>query len=187
MVAVILVVPFQKAVGSIFPDLSFYAIIIWAALEEVFKLVAGYFGGLHSTEDNEPIDSMIYMITAALGFVALENTLFIFSPIQAHDLSQTILTGNMRFLGASILHIVTSGVVGAGLSIGFYQARARKWKLGILALIGAIIIHSAFNLIIVHLAGWGMPLAFLIVWLSAVLLLLMFERVKLLRPDVDGL
>lgn len=170
-----------------FPSLSFIAIILWAASEEVFKFIAGYFGGLHSVEDNEPIDPMIYMVTAALGFVAMENTFFIFSPIQAHDLSQTILTGNFRFIGASILHVVASGLVGVGLASTFYQTRSEKFKQTLLALTGAVILHSAFNLIIIHLDSWGLPLAFVIIWVAAALLLLTFEKIKLLRPNATRL
>ena len=91
MISVILVLPFQKGVEMITPSLGALAILLWAILEEVFKLGAGYFGGLHSKEDNEPIDPIIYMITAALGFVALENTLFIMGPLLGEDVARTVL------------------------------------------------------------------------------------------------
>src|SRR3989338_9561590 len=99
MGAVIVVLPFQKVVDAWFPGLTFSAILLWVILEEVFKFTAAFFGGLKSAEDNEPIDPIIYMITAALGFVALENTLFFFGPIIGEDVMKSVVTGNLRLLG----------------------------------------------------------------------------------------
>src|SRR6185436_12571939 len=70
MLAVVLVIPLQKGVENLFPTLIALQIFLWAFLEEVLKFGAGYFGGIHSVEDNEPIDPIIYMVTAAIGFVA---------------------------------------------------------------------------------------------------------------------
>src|SRR3989338_9470647 len=117
MLAVIVVLPFQKGVDAVFPDLMLPAIFLWAGLEECFKFAAGYFGGLHSIEDNEPVDPIIYMITAALGFVALENTLFILGPLLiGEELTRSVIAGNLRFIGASLLHVVSSGIVGVSLA-----------------------------------------------------------------------
>src|SRR3989344_5601954 len=77
MGAVILVLPFQKAIDILLTGMAFATILLWVILEEVFKFGGAYIGGLKSIEDNEPVDPIIYMITAALGFVALENALFI--------------------------------------------------------------------------------------------------------------
>src|SRR3990167_6654370 len=95
MVAVALVLPCQKVVDSFLPGTTTTAILLWVILEEVFKFSAAYLGGLKSVEDNEPIDPIIYMITAALGFVALENTLFIFGPLIGKDIVGSVVTGNL--------------------------------------------------------------------------------------------
>jgi RsiW-degrading membrane proteinase PrsW (M82 family) len=151
MLSVILVIPFQKGVEMMFPSLAATAILLWALLEEVFKFGAGYFGGLHSVEDNEPIDPLIYMITAALGFVALENALFIFGPLADQDVTQSLITGNMRFIGASLLHIVSSGIVGASLSFAFYRSRPKRTTAVTTGLVLAIIFHFLFNILIMHM------------------------------------
>ena len=44
-------------------------------IEETLKFIIAYFAVLRSKSDDEPIDPMIYMITAALGFAAIENML----------------------------------------------------------------------------------------------------------------
>lgn len=178
MIAVVLVLPFQKGVEMLFPELITLSIFLWALLEEVFKLIAGYFGGLHSVEDNEPLDPLVYMVTAALGFVALENALFIFGPLSNGEGVQSFITGNLRFIGASLLHTVSSGMVGTALSLSFYKKRvARTINLAI-GLVTAIVFHIIFNLLIINMGGKGTTLAFLMVWGGGVWLLFSFERIK---------
>ncbi|MEK7148035.1 MAG: PrsW family glutamic-type intramembrane protease, partial [Patescibacteria group bacterium] len=151
---------------------------------EVFKFTAGYFGGLHTVEDNEPMDSMIYMITAALGFVALENTLFIFGPLLGNNILESVITGNLRFIGASLLHVVASGMVGFALSLSFYQARSKRLLTVGLALVGAILFHLLFNLLIITKGEQGTTLSFLLVWLGCMILLLGFEKSKTIVRDI---
>ena len=182
MLTVLLVLPFQKAVDLLLLGTTLPAIIAWAMIEEIFKFGAGWFGGIRSTEDNEPIDPLIYMITAALGFVALENTLFILGPLADANIAGSFIAGNLRFIGASLLHVVSSGIVGAALSFSFYKQkriRARYvWK----ALFWAIIFHTVFNALILKFQGLGTALAFLSVWVGAIALLWVFEKSKSIAP-----
>lgn len=180
MGAVILVLPFQKMIDVFIPGMTLSAILLWIALEETFKFTAAYLGGLRSSEDNEPIDPIIYMITTALGFVALENALFIFGPLVGEDIMKSVITGNLRFIGASLLHVVSSGLVGVSLAFSFYQSRKRRVILTVLAIILAITLHTGFNLSIIHLGNLGAILAFGLVWIGAVFLLLAFERAKMI-------
>jgi RsiW-degrading membrane proteinase PrsW (M82 family) len=185
MISVILVLPFQKSVEMLFPGLATLSIVIWASLEEIFKLGAGYFGGLRSAEENEPVDALIYMITSALGFVALENTLFIFGPLANNDISQGIITGNLRFIGASLLHVVSSGIIGFTLASFFYKTQAKKVLAGAMGLVGAIGFHTLFNMLIIKNGQLGTVYAFFSVWLGVTLLLLAFEKVKSIAPKAD--
>jgi RsiW-degrading membrane proteinase PrsW (M82 family) len=140
--------------------------------------VAAFFGGLRSLEDNEPIDPIIYMITAALGFVALENTLFIFGPLISDDFTTSIITGNLRFIGASLLHVLSSGIIGVFLAFSFYKPKSVRIIMASFGLVLAIIFHTAFNLLIIHLDNLGAMLAFGLVWIGIVMLLLAFEKAK---------
>lgn len=176
--AVILVLPFQRAVDAWFPGMALMAILLWVILEEVFKFTAAFLGGLKSVEDNEPIDPIIYMITAALGFVALENTLFIFGSLLGEDITKGVITGNLRFIGASLLHVVSSGIIGVSLAFSFYKPIGKRIMLTALALILAIALHTVFNLAIIHWQNAGAALTFGLVWIGVVLLLLAFEKVK---------
>ncbi len=182
MLAVVLVLPFQKGMEMLLPNMILPSLFLWATLEETFKFAAGYFGGLRSVEDNEPVDPIIYMITAALGFVALENALFILGPLLGNDIPQSIITGNLRFIGASLLHVVSSGLIGVALAFSFYKPRRARILIVALALILAIIFHTGFNVFILKWSNTGSLLAFLSVWVGAVLLLLAFEKAKTIAP-----
>lgn len=178
MSAVVIVLPIQKAIDMFLPGMTVLAILLWVMAEEILKLGAAYIGGIRSTEDNEPIDVIIYMITAALGFVALENALFIFGPLIGEDIMRSIITGNLRFIGASLLHVASSSIIGVSLAFSFYKSRSRRTTLVILALILAVVFHTGFNLAILYWSNSGAMLAFSTVWISIIVLLLVFERVK---------
>ena len=182
MLATILVLPFQKLAELVLPGMTFSIIFLWAIMEEVFKFGAALLGGLRSKEDNEPIDTIIYMITAALGFVAMENTLFIFGPLVNNDAVQSFITGNMRFIGASLLHVVSSGMVGLSLALSFYKSWYQRVTYVSAGLSMAIIFHLIFNLLIIERGDEGTTTAFILVWAGVAVLLLAFERVKHIAP-----
>jgi len=54
-------------------ELSILSLLGLAFIEEVMKFAAAHFAVNKSPEFDEPIDAMIYMIVAALGFATLEN------------------------------------------------------------------------------------------------------------------
>jgi len=83
---------------------------------------------------DEPVDFMIYMITAALGFAAIENSLFLSQKSSEIVLEIMVL----RAVGATLLHALASGFV------GFYWSR-RKIVIGLLM---AAVLHSGFNYLI---------------------------------------
>ncbi|MEX0919477.1 MAG: PrsW family glutamic-type intramembrane protease [Parcubacteria group bacterium] len=182
MLAVPMVIPIQKMIDTTYPNMILIAVLLWVILEEVFKFVSAYFGGIRSSEDNEPVDPIIYMITASLGFVALENTLFILGPLVNNDIAGSILTGNMRFIGASLLHVVSSGIVGIALAFTFYAPKAVRNIAVLVGLACAITFHLTFNLLIMHGGTSGGITAFIMTWVGVVILLLAFEKAKTIAP-----
>lgn len=181
MLAVVLVIPLQKVIEDVRPGTSIYVILVWAALEELLKFGAAWFGGLRSKNDNEPVDAIVYTVTAALGFVALENTLFILGPLLEADIVQGVITGNLRFIGASLLHVVTSGMIGSAYAFTFYKPRAVRTKAVKRIFFLAVAFHFGFNILILKLGGPGTAWAFLAVWTSAIALLWAFEKAKSVR------
>lgn len=187
MIIVFLVLPLEKYMEKMVVG-SFLLIVVWASIEEIFKLIGAYFGGLKDKECNEPIDPMIYLITVALGFAAMENTLFIISSFSSSDnFLAPILTGNLRFIGASLLHVLASGVIGLFLALAFYRKKIWKILFGGVGLLLAILLHSFFNFFIIESEGKKTFIVFCFVWIMIIMLLAAFEKVKNLKPKIKNL
>jgi len=157
-----------------------WPLIAWALIEEFVKYAAAYVAALKNKNFDEPIDAMIYMITAALGFAAVENFLFLLNVLHTDNfaLSSFLLTGNLRFLGATLLHTVTSAILGAGLSFSFYQTKRFKFLSVIFGLLTATALHALFNFFIIVNAGGGAFRVLVVLWIFAMLIILLFEIVK---------
>lgn len=176
MLAVPFVVPAQRYVDTIFAGTL--VITLWALIEEIFKYAFAYFSVLKRREVNEPIDMVIYMITVALGFAALENTLFLIDPIASGDVVQSILTGNFRFFGATLLHVLSSATVGVFLAFGFYTHSRKKRIFTAIGVILAVALHTLFNFFIIESNGEALLFVFACVWAGIILLLFTLEKIK---------
>ena len=176
IIAVATVIPLQKLAMVLFSGTTM--VIAWAAIEEIVKFALAYFTVLAHKANDEPIDALIYMITVALGFAAAENTLFLIDPIANGGFVESVLTGNFRFLGATLLHVLSSSAIGLALGLAFYKSRLIKFWYGILGLILAIVLHGAFNFFILKSDGNELMRVFAFVWVGLVLLLIAFEHVK---------
>lgn len=155
-------------------------LIAWALIEEVLKYAAAYIGGLSRKANDEPIDPMIYLITAALGFSALENTLFIFNPILAGDIGLALATSNLRFIGATLLHISSSAIVGIFLAFSYYKNTIQKRMYLLWGLIFSIALHTIFNSFIIKSKSFTL-IGFSAVWIVIVAIILIFEKIKRIR------
>lgn len=181
MVAVVAVAPLQLLTTKYTSDVT-TQYLIWAALEEVFKFLAALIVALHKDILEEPIDAVIYMITAALGFAALENAFYLMGPLSTGAIAKSIISGNMRFIGATLLHVVSSGLLGMGMGLAFYKGRFMKFMGLILGLGAAIALHTLFNLFIIKASAFDTLKIFGVVWIGVVLIMLLFEKVKAVHP-----
>lgn len=128
-----------------------FSIILLSLIEEVFKFLAAYWSVNKNPAFDEPVDAMVYMITAALGFATVENLLVLMSVAYGSTSSSFTSFSEvlvLRFFGATFLHTLTSGLV------GFYWAKGKlhgnillKLSIGIII---ATIIHTIFNYLITH-------------------------------------
>jgi len=86
-------------------------------------------------------------------------------------------------VGASLLHVVSSGTLGFFLALGFYKRGRTKKADAALGLAAAICLHALFNLFILRGAGSSVYTlsVFAFVWLAVILLLIGFEKVKQLK------
>ena len=194
MVAVAVVIPLEKYASSLLSTQSFWVLtaastttitfIIWSGMEELIKFVMAKLTVLRRRDDDEPIDPVIYMVTVALGFAAAENTLFLLSPLSGDSLVQTVLTGNLRFVGATLLHVLSSAVIGVALGISFYKSRASKRLYTVVGVILAILLHSTFNFLILNTPEEHLLRTFGLVWIGLVALLAVLEYIKRIHPVV---
>lgn len=152
----------------------------WAITEEVIKFGAAYFAVFHNRDFDEPIDAMIYLITAALGFAALENSFFLFDALSASGQSGIfLLTGNLRFLGATLLHVITSAALGGIIALTFCSKSPTQKKLFTLGgLTLAVVLHIVFNWFIINSGGQEILRIFTLLWLSTIFIIFWFEKVK---------
>jgi RsiW-degrading membrane proteinase PrsW (M82 family) len=131
------------------------------------KFSAAYLAIGKSRIAQNPVDLMIYLIVAALGFATLENigalatfwlaaraagTTGSFAASFAEALS-------LRFVGATLLHSLTSGIVGYHWALGVLRRNvARYLTTGLMI---ATVLHAFFNLLILNYGSVVYALVFL--------------------------
>jgi RsiW-degrading membrane proteinase PrsW (M82 family) len=177
MIAVLVAFLLERGVALFLSATATSTLVIWALIEEVLKFGAAYLTGLRLKDNDEPVDAMIYMITAALGFSALENAFFLLTPLGEGSFAGFLITGNLRFIGSTLLHVIASGTVGVFVAYGFFEGEKRKKLLLGLGLILALVLHTFFNFFILQ-GNNNLFSIFGFVWVGVVLLILFFERVK---------
>lgn len=180
-ISVIVAIILEKLAQDTIAD-STMRYIVWAAIEEIIKFVTVVLVAFHANILDEPIDAMIYCITVALGFAALENAFFIFSPLNLGQFATSIITGNLRFIGATLVHVVSSASVGFMIALAFYRGYFSKTIAIILGIILAIVLHASFNLAIIHGTAMATLKVFGWVWGAVVILIILFEEVKAVHP-----
>lgn len=181
MLVVPIALPLQKLALDTYTDAQL--ILVWVIIEEVLKFSAALLVVLWHKAVDEPIDIIVYMIAIALGFSSLENGLFMFNPLVAGDLANSIVTGFFRFVGASLLHVLASGTVGAFMALAFYKRTPLKLLAGTFGLFIAIVLHALFNFFIMDASGETILVVFLFVWIGIIVLFIIFEKVKILEAS----
>ncbi|NTV44726.1 MAG: PrsW family intramembrane metalloprotease [Candidatus Yonathbacteria bacterium] len=178
MVSVMLVYPMEQFASSLTLE-GLPLLIAWAAIEETLKF-AMMIIIIFQTSDyfDEPVDALVYMITVALGFAALENTLFLLEPISRGQALVSFLTGNLRFLGATLLHVIASSVIGVTIGFTFWKNNFFRKLAGFFGLCIAIALHTAFNFFIMKENGPDPFSVFLWLWVGAIIIIFLFERLK---------
>ena len=159
------------------PLVGMITIIIWAITEEILKYQAAKQAALKKRVNDEPMDDMIYLITAALGFAALENALYLFGPILDGHTELAIATGNMRFIGATLLHVAAAAIIGAFRAFSHFKLKEVRKRYVWTGIILAITLHALFNLFIMKYTE-SIFIAFSVVWIIIIAIIFTFERIK---------
>lgn len=127
-------------------------LIAVALIEEGLKYLVVRQKVLNSSEFDEPIDILLYMIIAALGFAASENILILISLGPTFLFGETLSISIFRFLGATFLHALCSGTLGLFLALSFFETKNRT-KLFVLGMGIAVFLHGLYNFSIMEIEG----------------------------------
>lgn len=124
---------------------SFYDGVIEAAFpEELFKFCVLYFYCVRNRHFDEPMDGLVYGVTASLGFAAFENLLY----VADGGLSVAI----MRAFTAVPSHALNGAIMGYFIAhYRFDKTRSGSWLL--LALLVPMTFHGLWNFSLFMAAG----------------------------------
>lgn len=165
----------QYARGNLVDSSS--VLVAWALIEEVLKYAAAALLILWRRSVDEAPDYVIYMVTVALGFASAENVLFLLGPLSHGQFAMSIFTSDVRFLGSTLLHVVASAAVGFAFAFSAASGKGARSLAAALGLILAILLHTAFNMLIIQ-QGASTVTAFFLVWVVAVIFFAAFEVLK---------
>ena len=166
------ILPFNNS-STVFQIISIFT--LYAFIEEIIKFLV-VFQTIHKNKNfDEPIDAMIYMIVGALGFATLENLgVLTNSKIIQNSVPMLFQTASLRFAGATLLHTLTSGILGY-----FWALSIREFGLKKPLIVGIILVtvlHTIFNFFIII---FGNTLfTFLFLGIIGMFLLTDFEKLK---------
>lgn len=134
-----------------------------AFIEEALKFLVVKLGVLNNPEFDEPIDAMIYMIIAALGFAAGENILILItvgaqnsiagifsSPLDSVFWGGIFEISLLRFLGATFLHALSAATIGFFIGLSFFK-KEKRTKLLFIGLTLATLLHGFYNFSIIKI------------------------------------
>jgi RsiW-degrading membrane proteinase PrsW (M82 family) len=141
--------------------------IVFAFIEESVIFLAAYFTVARKRLMDEHVNSMVYLITSALGFAALENVLYILTAGPGLALQTTLI----RSVGATLLHAVASGF------IGFYWAEGKLVR----GIVVATLIHFTFDYLAFSLAEQTYSIAFVLICSF-----LIFHDFDILKSEDNG-
>lgn len=125
----------------------FIGIVLLApVVEEFLKYFVVKIAVLKNKDFDEPLDAMLYMVISGLGFAAIENLLLVLQT-PALEFGQVIRLAALRFISATFVHALASGMIGYWLAASIrqpdkkYQFLARGFAL-------AIFFHASYNYLV---------------------------------------
>lgn len=154
---------FSFSQTSSFPAVVAVAFLIVAPIEELLKYFVVREVVLKDPHFDEPVDGVIYAVVAALGFASLENILVVLGE------GGSIIF--LRFFTATLMHALTSGIVGYHLGLGLARPKERKSLLA-QGLITAIILHALYNISVSLTENLAITLALLVILLGSMFIIL---------------
>lgn len=180
MLAVIIVFPIDTLISQSGLDQKEY-LLAFALVEEVVKVVLTALVAFRNKRIDSAGDYTLFLVTLALGFSALENTLYLIHPIAENNLSFILFTGNLRFIGATLLHTTCVAIVGNMLGIAYYEDTFMKWVHALFGLGIAISLHAIFNYFILLNTTRSIMIGLAGLWFIGIIVIVIFGRIQKLQ------
>lgn len=153
-----------------------------AAIEESAKFFSTALILKKNKYFDEAIDAMIYLIVLALGFGVVENILISYKEISSGGyLLLTLQITTLRFIGANLLHALSSGLIGFFWALRLVTGKKKYLSIG---LVLGILLHWVFNIAIINLGGDAVFLISLILFLVGIFILWAFDILKQIHKPI---
>ncbi len=137
----------EGLIGLVFPSELVLAVVVAPIVEEVGKFLVVYLFVFHRPVFDEPIDGIVYAVTAALGFAALENFVYIlaaYSETLLLPLELSVVRAVLSVPGHALMSTMWGFALGQSLVTPLPSAR----RLVVNGILLAIALHAAFNLLV---------------------------------------
>lgn len=181
---VLVLLPLKPVIQALSLEPS-HITVVYAVLEELVKFGMVALIAFSSSAVTRATDYTIFLVTGALGFSALENTLYLITPIaQRVDIGSIVITGNVRFLGATVLHSISVALIGVLLGLAYAADGFWKFLHGAVGLAIAAGLHTVFNYFIMQDTRQSTIIAIAGIWIVAVIVIILFDRLRALEANI---
>ncbi len=120
-----------------------------AITEELTKFFGAFFILKKNKHFDKTIDATIYLIVLALGFALVENILVAVQDFYTGNTLPSVLSiMGLRFIGANLFHILSSGIIGFFWALSLIRHRQKYLIIGLSL---GILLHAIFDIIIAML------------------------------------
>ena len=158
---------------------------VFVALEELVKFLIVYKVALTKKANNERTDPILYLIIGAIGFATLENILYLISYLLKYGLYKSFGVVFFRYVGATIIHIVSTGLIGFFMSLTYYKKKSIRIIFLHIGFFLAVFVHYNFNILSSSKNPEILHQAFYLSWALLGLILILFEYIKYKENYID--
>lgn len=127
-----------------------YAILVIGVIEEFAKFFVVRLFIVPSKEFNEPFDGVVYAVSAAIGFLVIEDIIYVFGGLRQSGLEGGLITIYAR-AWTSMGHLMFSAIW--GVALGFYKLKVVSKKTVVMAFMLAAIGHGVFDYLLLQNSG----------------------------------
>ena len=147
MLSTIPIALIEGMIGIVFPSDVFLAVVVAPVVEEIGKFLVVYWFVFRRPVFDEPVDGIVYAVTAALGFAALENFVYLFAAY-SETLTLPLELSLLRAVLSVPGHALMSSMWGYALGQSLVTPHPLGTRLIYHGLLLAIFLHAAFNLLV---------------------------------------